>query len=64
MSKTSYVSKGIVGRPMRTPATGAEKIMNRLRAYLKGKPVCISREFGVRKYANEEWALPTPENNS
>lgn len=42
-----YISKGIVGRPMRTPAKGAEKIFNKLNAWKAGKPVKLFR--------NNEW---------
>lgn len=70
-SKKSYVSKGIVGRPMRTPAKGREKIINRLNAWKAGKQVKISipREYDEKtrkmkgsgepkRWAHEEWGSP------
>lgn len=53
----SYVSKGIVGRPMRTPATGSEKILNKIKAWKAGKPVKIF--FGNEWVdAREVWGSP------
>ena len=53
----SYVSKGIVGRPMRTPARGSEKILNKLRAWKAGKPVKLFYE-GEWVNAREVWGDP------
>ena len=63
----SYTSKGIVGHPMRTRATGAEKILNKVRAWKAGKNVKIQipREYdkkgkmvgsgAEKEYANDLW---------
>lgn len=70
-SRNQYVSKGIVGRPMRTPIKGKEKILNRVNAWKAGKPVKISipREYDEKTgkmkgsgepkvWAHEEWGSP------
>lgn len=53
----SYVSKGIVGRPMRTPARGSEKILNKIRAWKAGKTVKLFYE-NEWVNANEIWGSP------
>ena len=45
-SRKQYISKGVVGRPMKTPATGAEKIMNKVNAWVKGKKVNYCESWG------------------
>ena len=47
-SKTSYTSKGIIGRPMRSrkrhweEGYHSDRIINQLNAYLKGKRVILT----------------------
>ena len=47
-SKTSYTSKGIIGRPMRSrkrhweEGYESDRIMNQLKAHLKGKNVVLT----------------------
>lgn len=59
-----YVSKGIVGHPMKTRASVNERIMNQLDAWKKGKRVMLSipRELGdagsPRVEAKTVWGAP------
>lgn len=72
----SYISKGIVGHPMRTRAKGSEKILNQIKAWKAGKPVYISipREYDKNGkmigngeppvLATELWGDPTKKQGS
>jgi hypothetical protein len=44
--RTQYISRGIIGRPKKTPASGSEKIMNKVKAWTKGKDVKYCRNWG------------------
>lgn len=72
-TKKQYISKGIVGHPRKTPARGAEKIFNKIKAWKAGKPVKISipREFNEqgnmigsgepKQWASDIWSSPQKE---
>ena len=56
-SREKYVSKGIVGHPRRTRATGFDKMMNKLKAWQQGKPVKLTL-YGYKTTALEAWGDP------
>lgn len=41
-TKKQYTSKGIVGHPKRTRATGADRLLNQLKAWKAGKSVKVT----------------------
>ena len=66
-AREKYVSKGIVGHPMRHRANHRERLMHKLNAWLQGKPVTLSVPDPTRRDdtrmkvpAIEWWGSPKP----